>query len=107
MTVPYAYTHILDLAEAVDPPADGVLSRVLFQDDRVKAVIFGFGQDQELSEHQAAKPAILFFAKGEGVVGLGDDQQEARAGTWIHMPANLKHSIKARTPLVMLLLILK
>ena len=38
------YTHILDLAKAVEPPADGILSRTVFQDDRVKAVVFGFGQ---------------------------------------------------------------
>jgi quercetin dioxygenase-like cupin family protein len=79
----------------------------LYQDDRNKAVIFGFGQGQELSEHTAAKPAMLFFAKGEATVGLGDDIQEARAGTWVHMPANLKHSIKAKTPVVMLLVLLK
>jgi len=29
-------------------------------------------------------------------VGLGDDVQEAQAGTWVHMPANLKHSISKR-----------
>jgi quercetin dioxygenase-like cupin family protein len=101
------YTHILDLAEEAEPPTDGILSRTIFQDDRLKAVVFGFGQGQELSEHTAAKPAMLFFVKGEANVGLGDDVQEARAGTWVHMPAGLKHSIQARTPLVLLLVLLK
>lgn len=45
--------------------------------------------------------------KGEATVGLGDDVQEARAGTWVYMPASLKHSIKAKTPVVMLLVLLK
>jgi quercetin dioxygenase-like cupin family protein len=102
-----AYTHILDLAREAEPPSDGILSRTIYQDERVKAVLFGFGQGQELSEHTAAKPAMLFFVKGEASVGLGDDVQEARAGTWVHMPANLKHSIKAQTPVVMLLVLLK
>ena len=101
------YQHILDLAKEAEPPADGILSRTIFEDDRVKAVIFGFGQDQELSEHTASKPAMLFFVKGEAVVGLGDDMKEAQPGTWVHMPAGLKHSIKAKTPLVMLLVLLK
>lgn len=101
------YTHILDLAQEAEPPADGILSRTIFQDDRLKGVVFGFGVGQELSEHTAAKPAMLFFVKGEASVGLGDEMQEARAGTWIHMPANLKHSIKAKTPVVMLLILLK
>lgn len=101
------YTHILDLAKEAEPPADGILSRTIFQDEKIKAVAFGFGQNQELSEHTAAKPALLFFVKGEASVGLDDDVQDAQAGTWVHMPANLKHSIKAKTPLVMLLVLLK
>jgi quercetin dioxygenase-like cupin family protein len=102
-----AYTHILDLAAEAAPPADGILSRTLFQDDRVKAVVFGFGAGQELSEHTAARPALLYFVQGQARLGLGDDTQEARPGTWVHMPPGLKHSIKAQTPLVMLLVLLK
>lgn len=105
MTTPY--THILDLAREVAPPGDGILTRTVFQDERIKAVVFGFGQGQELSEHTAAKPALLFFVTGAATVGLGDDVQEAQAGTWVHMPAGLKHSIQAKTPLVMLLVLLK
>jgi quercetin dioxygenase-like cupin family protein len=101
------YTHILDLAKEAEPPADGILSRTVYQDDQVKVVIFGFGQGQELSEHTVAKPAMLYFVKGEARVGLGDDVQEAQTGTWVHMPANLRHSIEARTPVVMLLVLLK
>ena len=101
------YTHLLDLAREAEPPADGTLSRTVLQDDRLKAVVFGFGQRQELSEHTAAKPAMLFFVTGEASVGLGDDVQEAQAGTWVHMPAGLRHSIQAQTPVVMLLLLVK
>jgi len=43
------YTHILD--QRIEPPADGILSRTIYQDDKLKAVAFGFGQSQELSEH--------------------------------------------------------
>ena len=50
---------------------------------------------------------MLFFVKSEASVGLGDDTQEAMAGTWVHMPAGLKHSIRAKTPVVMLLVLLK
>lgn len=100
------YTHFLDLAKEAEPPADGILSRTIYQDDQIKAVVFGFGQGQELSEHTAAKPAMLFFVNGNASVGLGDDEQEPQAGTWTHMPANLKHSIQAKTPVEMLLVLL-
>ena len=101
------YTHVLDLAAEAEPPADGILSRTILENERLKGVIFGFGSGQELSEHTASKPALLFFVKGEATLGLGDDVREARAGTWVHMPAGLKHSIRAKTPLVMLLILVK
>lgn len=101
------YSHILDLAKEAEPPADGILSRTIHQDDQVKAVLFGFGQGQELSEHTASKAAILVFVKGEATIGLGDDVKDAQPGTWVHMPPGLKHSIKAKSPLVMLLVLLK
>jgi hypothetical protein len=47
MTTPY--THINDLAKEVQPPEKGILSRTIYNDDRVKAVVFGFGQSEELS----------------------------------------------------------
>lgn len=75
--------------------------------DRFKAAIFGFGQGEERSEHAASMSAMLFFAKGEATLGLGGDVKEAQAGTWLRMPADLKHSIKAKTPVVMLLVLLK
>ena len=50
---------------------------------------------------------MLFFVAGEATVGLGHDVREARAGTWVHMPAGLKHSIRAKTAVVMLLVLLK
>lgn len=101
------YTHILDLAQEVKPPADGILSKPIYLDDHLKAVAFGFGQGQELSEHTASKPAMLFFVQGDAQVGLGDDIQQAKAGSWVHMSAGLKHSVKALTPMVMLLIIHK
>lgn len=50
---------------------------------------------------------MLFFLTDEASVGLGEEMQEAHAGTWVHMPAHLKHSIKAKTSVVMLLVLVK
>jgi hypothetical protein len=72
------YTLLVDLAKEVQPPDKGILSRTLFNDDRLKAVIFGFGQGEELSEHTASMPAILQFIQGEATVTLGDDKHEAK-----------------------------
>ncbi len=104
--MPSLYTLVADLA-AQDIPADGILSRTLYDDDHVKAVVFAFGPGQELSEHTASMPAIVHIVKGEAQLTLGDDTIEAGPGTWVHMPAQLRHSVRAKTPLVMLLLLVK
>ena len=101
------YTYIADLAKQVDIPVDGILSLTLYTDEQVKVVLFGFGAGQELSEHTASMPAILHIVQGEARLTLGDDSVEARAGAWVHMPPQLQHSIYAKTPVVMLLLLLK
>jgi quercetin dioxygenase-like cupin family protein len=101
------YTHIDDLAKEAHPPANGILSRTLYKDERIKAEIFGFAPGEELSEHTASMPAILQFLQGEARITLGDDAFDARPGTWVHMPVGLRHSIQTKTPVVMLLLLLK
>ncbi len=102
-----ACTILNNLTLEIEPPVNGTLSRTIHQDDRLKAVLFGFAAGQELSEHTASTPAIMHFLKGEAEVGLGEDKVSATAGTWIHMPPRLPHSILAKTPVSMLLLLLK
>ncbi len=102
-----SYTHIVNLATEAEPPEKGILSRTIYQDDQVKAVVFGFDAGQELTEHTASKPAILHIIRGEAKLTLGNDTIEAQAGTWVHMQSGLRHAVLATTPVVMLLLLLK
>jgi quercetin dioxygenase-like cupin family protein len=107
VNVEATYKYIQDLDALIDVPQDGTLSRTIYSDEQVKAVLFGFDTGQELSEHTASMPAIIHIVKGDALLTLGGDRQEAHAGTWVHMPAGLSHSVHASTPLVMLLLLLK
>jgi quercetin dioxygenase-like cupin family protein len=102
-----AYTHFSDLAQEAQPPDKGILSRTLVNDGRLKVVLFGFAQGEELSEHTASMPAVLHFLQGEARLTLDDDAVEAKSGTWVQMPRGMRHSIQARTAVVMLLLLLK
>jgi quercetin dioxygenase-like cupin family protein len=102
------YVLIQDLAsETPNLPSDSILSRTFFEDAQMKAILFAFAPGQELSEHTASHPAILHFVSGEADLTLGGEAHMARPGTWAHMDANLPHSIKARTPVTMLLLLFK
>jgi quercetin dioxygenase-like cupin family protein len=91
----------------VDAPDDSIISRTVLKTDDAKVVLFRFAAGQSLSEHTAACDAILHFLSGEATVGLGSEVQDAHAGTWIHMQARLPHSVTARTPLTMLLILLQ
>lgn len=102
-----AFTHVLDVVAEHPIPERGTLSRALLNDEHAKVVWFGFAAGEELSEHTASMPAIMHFLKGEADVTLGGERIAARAGTWVHMPANLKHSIRAASPTVMLLTLVK
>ena len=96
--------YIEKLENLIDSfPPDSILSRMVYQDESIKTILFGFQPGQELSEHTASVPAILQFIKGKAEVVLGEEQQTAQEGTWVRIPANLPHSINAKTETLMLL----
>jgi quercetin dioxygenase-like cupin family protein len=101
------YVCINDLAKEVQAPAKGILSRTLHNDEKAKVVLFSFAAGEELSEHTASMPAILHFLQGEARLTLGEDVVDAKPNTWVHMPTGQRHSVQAKTPILMLLLLLK
>ncbi|MCB0253051.1 MAG: cupin domain-containing protein [Anaerolineae bacterium] len=106
MTTPCFHVDDL-LAHLPEIAPDSIVSRTVFTSDQVKVILFGFAAGQELSEHTASKPAILHFLQGDARLTLGDFKTTAKPGAWVHMPANLPHSIYAETPVVMLLYLLQ
>jgi quercetin dioxygenase-like cupin family protein len=88
-------------------PGDAVLSQSLKKDDQVDITLFSFAAGQELTEHTSLYLAILEVLKGEGSMTLGTDSVEIKPGSWVYMPPNLPHSLKTKTPLVMLLTLVK
>ncbi len=101
------YAHIQNLAETIEIPSEGILTKTHFEDESVKVVLFGFSKGQELSEHTSSKPAMLCFARGQGILRLGGDEHPVEPGAWTYMPPNLPHTIKAETDLAMLLVLMK
>ncbi|MBK8022671.1 MAG: cupin domain-containing protein [Chloroflexi bacterium] len=99
------HENLLDLL--ADAPPDSIISRTLHKDDQVNISLFSFDAGQALSDHSAATPAVIHILSGEAQVGLGDDKFELKAGAWMHMAARLTHSVLARTPMKMLLILLR
>lgn len=104
----HSYIFLKDLPNLLpEVPADSILSRSLYKDKRINVTLFAFAAGQELTEHTSAQPAILEFLRGEADLTLGADRRQVEAGAWVYMAPNLAHSIVARTPLVMLLTLIK
>lgn len=101
------YTFLEDLNSLIQGiPADSIVSRTIYKDPYLKAVLFGFDKGQALSEHSAAQIATIQILSGQASITLGNDTYEVESGAWLHMPPRLTHSITAKSPLVMLLLLL-
>lgn len=93
----------------IDPdiPSEGTLSKVVFKNDRVRVVAFGFDADQELTDHAASTPAIIQVISGAARLTLGDDVVDAEPGSWAYLPGGLTHSVYATKPTVLLLTLLR
>ena len=96
-----------DVAGFIEIPAAGTLSRTLHADDDVKVVVFGFAAGEELSEHTASRPAVIQVIRGELELTLAGEAVTAGPGAWVHMTAGLRHAVRAVTPAVMLLTLLR
>ena len=99
-------TVFADLFAEAPLPQRGILSQTLSKGDGVELVLFAFAAGEALTEHTSARPAIIHVLSGEGALTVAGDVHEARPGTWVRMPPDCRHSVTARTPLVMALYLL-
>lgn len=103
----YYHTAVKDLGKLVDEaPEESIVSRTVYKDNDARVILFVFAPGEKLSEHTSSFPAILHFLEGEAALTLGDEKLTAGPGTWVHMAANLPHSVEARTEVRMLLTML-
>jgi quercetin dioxygenase-like cupin family protein len=92
-----------NLSEIIEFAKDGIVSKTIVDESAVKALIMAFAPGQSLSEHTAGVPASIHILKGHASVLLGDERHDAPAGTYIYMPAGLKHAVDAIDEMVFLL----
>ncbi len=104
MSVPA--TVFRDLLAEAPVPSRGIHSQTLSDEDGIELVLFAFAPGEQLSEHTSARPAIIHILSGEADLTVAEDAHHAVPGTWVRMPADTKHSVLARTALVMALYLL-
>lgn len=102
-------THIAinDIATEVDIQAGAVVSKVIHRDDHVNVTVFGFDAGQELTEHRAARAAIVQVVSGRMRFTVDDHEFDAGPGFWLHMAPDAPHALVATEPTIMLLTLLR
>lgn len=102
------YTFHLDLAGLIaDLPEESVVSRTVANTPAFKATLFGFDAGQELTEHRTPQHALLHFLDGEFAMTLGGETFTATPGSWLHMPPDQPHALRAIRAGRFLLVVLK
>jgi quercetin dioxygenase-like cupin family protein len=100
------YTFYTDLAAEASVPRRGIHSQTLSDADGVELVLFALAAGERLSEHTAARPAIVNVLSGEGELTVAGDVHGLVPGSWLRMATRTAHAIVARTELVFALYLL-
>lgn len=100
------HQFIANLIADAPIPNRGILSQTVSDEAGVRLVLFSFAAGEELSEHTAARPAIVHILAGDAELTADGDTYHASAGSWLRMGVGTPHAIRAATDLVMALYLL-
>lgn len=98
---------ILSLAGETQFAANGIVSRTLFRSENSRAVLFGFAEGQELTEHTSTRQALIQILSGECEFSVAGKPHTLKAGNLLYLPPNLPHAVKATRQFSMLLTLFK
>ena len=101
------YTVVQNLLTHQPIPDEGILTRQVYDDAKVRVVMFTFSAGQRLSEHTASTTAIMHFLAGEATVTLDQDRVDVSGNTWIRMDPGTAHSVVTKSAVTMLLILVK
>src|SRR5512143_2757834 len=101
-----AYTFYADLTAEASMPRRGIHSQTLSDADGVELVLFALAAGERLSEHTAARPAIVHVLSGRGDLTVAGDAHDLQPGAWLRMDRGTPHAIVATTDLVFALYLL-
>jgi quercetin dioxygenase-like cupin family protein len=101
-----SYRFFPDLATEAPTPKRGILSQTLSDEGGVELVMFAMAAGERLSEHTAARPAIIHVLSGRGELTVDGDAHELASGAWLRMSAGTPHAIVATAALTFALYLL-
>jgi len=94
---------IIDPANEVAIQAGAVVSKVVHRGEGMNVTVFGFDTGEGLTEHQAARAAVVQVLSGQLHFTVDGEELELGPGSWLHMTPGTPHSLVAVGPTLMLL----
>ncbi len=97
----------VDIVNLVDYEESRVVSRTLSSKSHVNITLFAFDKDEEISAHTSPGDAMIQVLDGEALINIDGKKIKATKGQVVVMPANVPHSVTARSQFKMLLTVVK
>ena len=92
-----------NLNNMMDFPKGGINSNVLAKTDKLNHTLMCLSKGTDIDTHTSTKNGCVYVVKGKGMFKLFDKDILMEPGTYIFMPANAPHSLKAESDLAILL----
>lgn len=78
---------------------------VLADTGAARSVLFAFRAGQQLKEHRTSSQIMVQVLRGRVLFTAADQSTDLKAGTLLHVEANVPHSIMARTNAIVLVVL--
>jgi quercetin dioxygenase-like cupin family protein len=98
---------VTKLLEQVAYQRGAVVSRALVNRKTGNVTLFAFDDGQGLSEHTAPFDALVQVLEGVAEITIAGRPLQVAAGDAVLMPANQPHAVRARSPVKMLLTMIR
>jgi quercetin dioxygenase-like cupin family protein len=99
--------NVKTLETLIDYQKSSVVSRTLIDRKTGTITLFAFDKGQGLSEHTAPFDAFVYIVDGEADIVIAGECKTTVKGETIIMPAGKPHSLTAKEPFKMLLVMIK
>jgi quercetin dioxygenase-like cupin family protein len=73
----------------------GVLSKVIFNDDKINITLFCMAKNTTMSEHTASRNGVIYVIEGKGTFTLEGEDIDMIPGSMILMNKDMRHALKA------------
>ena len=99
--------NIEKIFDLLQVQAGAVVSRTLINQKTGTITLFAFDTNEGLSEHTAPYDAFVEVVSGELDITISKQPYQLQTGEMIIMPANEPHALVAKTPVKLLLVMIR